>query len=199
MSTVEVKGAVQLRRSLRKYAPDLAKSLKKEITSYLKPVVSKSRSYIPSTSPLSGWSKPLSSTKINYRPFPKFNYIEGKRGIGYTTVPPKPNKAGFTYLAQIYNASATGAIYETAGRLNPWGSPKSKSSNKYAGRQFIQALPAITRPSRASDNPSKDNRKMSGRVIFRAWSETNGQVTPKVINALIKAKNLFDARKNKVA
>lgn len=199
MPTVEVKGAVQLRKALRKYAPDLSRELKKEIGSYLKPVVQKSRSYIPSVSPLSGWSKPIKSQNLSYRPFPKFNSFEAKRGIGYTTVPPKPNKSGFTYLAQIYNQSATGTIFETAGRRNPWGSPKSKSNNPYAGRQFIAALPPLTKPTRESDNPAKDKIKMTGRAIFRAWAETNGQITPKVIKAMVNTKAKFDARKIRAA
>ena len=199
MPTVEVKGALQLKKTLRKYAPDLSKALNKELRSYLKPVVDKSRNYIPTAAPLSGWGKPLKLEVRTFRPFPKFNYSEARRGINYTTVSPKPNRKGFTYLAQIYNASATGAIYETAGRRNPWGSPKSKSRNPYAGRQFIQSMPPITRPTRPSDNPSRDTIKMSGRAIFRAWAETNGQVTPKVINALISAKNSFDSRKIKAA
>jgi hypothetical protein len=36
---------------------------------------------------------------------------------------------------------------------------------------------------------------MTGRAIFRAWAETNGQVTPKVIKAMENAKVKFNTKK----
>ena len=35
----EIKGAINLRKALRKFTPDLAKETQKEIASFLKPVV----------------------------------------------------------------------------------------------------------------------------------------------------------------
>ena len=193
---VEVVGAVQLREALKRYAPDLSKELQKEIGGYLKPVVNKARNYVPDQAPLSGWG--LGKTEaylVGYRPFPKFYAPRMKRGIGYTTTPSRPNKSGFTYLARIYNRSAAGAVYETAGRLHPWGSPKSKSLNPNAGRQFIQAMPKITKGYRSPKADGKPAYKMDGRLIYRAWAETNNQVTPKVLAAMVSAKNKFEAFK----
>jgi hypothetical protein len=97
---VEVKGARELRKSLRKYQPDLAKELNKEMASYLSPVVRQARSYLPSQAPLSNWGKPVSSSEtINYRPFPRYNGLKARRGVAYTTSPSKPNRKGFSYLA----------------------------------------------------------------------------------------------------
>lgn len=193
---VEVVGGVQLKKALNKYEPDLAKEMRKEIGSYLKPVVNTARSYVPSVAPLSGWG--LGTTAkydVKYRPFPKFYAPRMKRGIGYSTGNTRKNKSGFVYLARIYNKSAAGAIYETAGRLNPFGSPRSRSLNPNAGRQFIQAMPAITKGHRSPRADGKPAYKMDGRLIYRAWAETNGQVTPKVIAAMVKAKNSFNQRK----
>ena len=192
---VEVVGAVQLREALKRYAPDLSKELQKEIGGYLKPVVNKARNYVPDQAPLSGWG--LGKTEaylVGYRPFPKFYAPRMKRGIGYTTTPSRPNKSGFTYLARIYNQSAAGAVYETAGRLKV-SNRKSKSLNPNARQQFIRALPVLTKGYSSPKASGKPSYKMDGRLIFRAWAETNNQVTPKVLAAMVSAKNKFEAFK----
>jgi len=53
----EVVGAVELRKALNQYAPDLAKELTKELGNILKPIVNEARSYVPIASPMSGWAK----------------------------------------------------------------------------------------------------------------------------------------------
>jgi hypothetical protein len=202
---VEVKGAREMRTALRKYQPDLAKELNKEMASYLSPVARQARSYLPLSAPLSNWGKATSSADtINYRAFPKYNALKARRGIGYTTSPSKPNRSGFSYLAQIFNSEASGAIYETAGRKNPNGQPWSRTSsskkfshslNPDAGRQFIESMPQLYRVPQSANQSGKPSRKMSGRAIFRAWAETNGQVTPKVIKAMENAKIKFNSKK----
>jgi hypothetical protein len=120
----EVKGVVELLKASKEFAPDLLKQYQTEVGNALSTVVTKARGFIPANAALlSGWSRPISSDAINYRPFPKFDSGEAKRKIGYKTTPSKPNKAGWSYLARIVNASAGGAIYETSGRKNPDGRP----------------------------------------------------------------------------
>ena len=196
-----------MRKALRKYQPDLAKELNKEMASYLSPVAKQARSYLPLTAPLSNWGKGVSSAEtVNYRPFPRYNVLKARRGIGYTTSPSKPNRSGFSYLAQIFNSEASGAIYETAGRKNPNGQPwvggRKTSSKKYshsnnpnAGYQFIHSMPQLYHVPQKANQSGKPSRKMSGRAIFRAWAETNGQVTPKVIKAMENAKIKFNSNK----
>lgn len=162
----EVKGGVELRKALKQFTPDLAKETQKELASILKPITAKARGFIPAASPLSGWAKKGEGS------WGRLQWSSGaaKRGIGYKTTPSKPNKSGFRSLARIVNASATGAIYETAGRLNPNGRVQAKtrevvisdfrkdtgafehryttsagknygrSNNPNAGRQFIEAI-----------------------------------------------------------
>jgi hypothetical protein len=123
----EVKGVVELLKASKEFAPDLLKQYQTEVGNALSTVVTKARGFIPANaSLLSGWSKPLSSDAANYRAFPKFDSGEAKRKIGYKTTPTKANKAGWSYLARIVNASAGGAIYETAGRKNKDGQPNYK-------------------------------------------------------------------------
>jgi hypothetical protein len=202
----EIKGGVELRKALKKFTPDLAKETQKEIGALLKPITAKARGFIPSTSPLSGWGTPAVTGK-----FPRYSAGLAKRGIGYKTTPSKPNKKGFSALARIVNTSAAGAIYETAGRVNPNGREQAKrrtvsipgmnsvyttstgknygkSNNPEAGSLFVQAMnqegqivDAYTRSPGAS---GRSSRKMKGRVIFRAWAEDGGKTNAAVIKAI---------------
>jgi hypothetical protein len=215
----ELKGAIELRKALREFAPDLAKETQKEIAGLLKPITAKARGFIPSNSPLSGWSMP---TKGSWERL-QWSTSEAKRGIGYKTTPSKPNRSGFRSLARIVNSSAAGALYETAGRKNPQGreqapvykvllkghpnfgknirsgsKDQSKSNNPYAGQQFIDALNNTGRIvdayKREEGQAGRASRKMKGRAIFRAWKEDGGKTNAAVIKAIELSAKKLDAR-----
>lgn len=215
---VELKGADNLRKALRKFEPDLAKMTTKEMAAALKPITNKARGYMPSNSQmLSGWTSATSSADTtNYRHFPKYDQTEAKRGVKYSTSPSKPNKRGFVSLARIMNTSAGGAIYETAGRKNPSGQPSqastrgkfsdyidtsnkvNKSLNPNAGKQFINRANSLgslvnARP-RQQGQAGRVTRKMTGRVIFRAFAEDQGRVTAAVVKAIGNSAIEFKAR-----
>jgi len=215
---VELKGADNLRKALRKFEPDLAKMTTKEMAAALKPITNKARGFMPATgSMLSGWTSASSSTEsTNYRHFPKYDQTEAKRGVKYSTSPSKPNKRGFVSLARITNNSAGGAIYETAGRKSPSGQPSqastrgvysdyidtsnkvNKSLNPNAGKQFIDRANSLgklvnARP-RQQGQAGRATRKMTGRVIFRAFAEDQGRVTAAVVKAIGNSAIEFKAR-----
>jgi hypothetical protein len=215
---VELKGADNLRKALRKFEPDLAKATTKQMAAALKPITNKARGFMPATgSMLSGWTSASSSTETtNYRHFPKYDQTEAKRGVKYSTSPSKPNKRGFVSLARIVNTSAGGAIYETAGRKNASGQPSqastrgvfsdyidtsnkvNKSLNPNAGKQFIARANALgnlvnARP-RQQGQAGRSTRKMTGRVIFRAFAEDQGRVTAAVVKAIGNSAIEFKAR-----
>jgi len=205
---VELKGADKLRKALREFEPDLAKKTTKEMAAALKPITNKARGFMPSNgSMLSGWTSASSSEETsNYRHFPKYDQTEAKRGVKYSTRPSKPNKRGFVSLARIVNTSAGGAIYETAGRKSPNGQPSqastrgiysdyidtsnkvNKSLNPNAGKQFIDRANSLgalvnARP-RQQGQAGRTTRKMTGRVIFRAFAEDQGRVTAAIVKAI---------------
>ena len=202
---VELQGAVALRKALKNYAPDLAKETQKEVAGHLRKVVNRARGFVPSSAPLSGWANDVGDW--DYR---AFDSATVKRGISYSTAPSKPNKRGFRSLARIFNASAAGAIYETAGRKNPQGLPAAqrekkfingkfttgwqggrdvnKSANPNAGRQFIDALPPLV-DSQQSNSAGRRSRKTKGRLMFRAWAEDQGKTTAAVVKAIESANN----------
>lgn len=207
---VELQGAVALRKALKNYAPDLAKETQKEVAGHLRKVVNRARGFVPSSAPLSGWANDVGDW--DYR---AFDSATVKRGISYSTAPSKPNKRGFRSLARIFNKSAAGAIYETAGRKNPQGQPPAgrvtgwtggafgkgtigkvretgkninTSANPNAGRQFIDALPPLV-DSRQSNSAGRRTRKTKGRLMFRAWAEDQGKTTAAVVKAIESANN----------
>jgi hypothetical protein len=192
----EVVGAVALKKALNKYAPDLAKELTKELGAVLKPIVNEARSFVPVASPMSGWSE-VSSPRGR---FPKYNAMEIRKGIIYKTSPSKPNRAGFVNNIRIQNKSMIGAIYETAGRKNgqgqDWVGPKaggaskgvSRSNNPYAGNQFISNLGQLYGPARKGDH------RMMGRLIFRAWANTQGRANASVFKAIENTTTKFNRR-----
>ena len=205
---VEIEGAVALRKAMKEYTPELAKETQKEIAGHLRKVTNRARGFVPANSPLSGWSKAVGEWE--YR---AFEAADVRRGIGYSTAPSRPNKSGFRSLATIYNKSAAGAIYETAGRKNPQGQPPAqrvigwsagkhgvgvltqvwesgktinRSANPRAGQQFIGALPPLV-DSQQSNSAGRRTRKTRGRLIFRAWAEDKGQTTAAVVKAIQNA------------
>jgi hypothetical protein len=212
----EVENALELRIALKKFMPDLAKETQDEMANALRPVVVRARGFIPADARLlSGWVKDTASIEsINYRPFPTFSSSEAKRGLGYRVTPSRPNKSGFVSLARIQQSNAAGAIYETAGRLNPNGRPQgpmvqnyrtggmqrssgkqySKSLNPNAGKQFVDNLnstgPLVNaRPMGMKGRPS---RKQTGRAMYRAWAEDNGVANAAVIKAIENSKMQFE-------
>ena len=211
----EVKGAIELRRALKKFTPDLAKETQKELGALLKPITQKARGFIPSNAPLSGWGK----ASVTGR-FPRWETQTARRGIGYKTTPSRPNRQGFRALARIVNASAAGAIYETAGRVNSQGRPQAelkrvvypghanfgkmvrspnkgqgRSTNPNAGKQFIDAINAdgLIVDANNQTGAGRRSHKMRGRAIFRAWKEDGGKTNAAIIKAIEAAKVKFDA------
>ena len=206
---VSVKGGIELRKALKKFTPDLAKDTQKQLGVLLKPITFKARGFIPSSAPLSGWAK--SSGR-----FPEWNTNQAKRGIGYRTTPSKPNRSGFRSLARIVNASAAGAIYETAGRVNANGRQQARtrdvyipstgeryktstdknyghSTNPEAGSIFIQAINQTGEivNARALGSKGRPTRKFKGRAIFRAWKEDGGKTNAAVLKAIEESKVKF--------
>lgn len=169
---VEVKGAIELRKALRKFEPDLAKETTKEISSFLKPVVAKARGFVPSNNDApSGWLKREGAQGRWANRY--YDSALVKRGITYKSTPSKPNRNGFRSLATIFNKSAAGAIYETAGR-------KSGNTGNFTPRLGGQL--------------KGKNQKSQGRVIFRAVQEDEGKATAGIIKAVEKASAKLNAR-----
>ena len=203
---VVISGVEEVIGFLDKFRPLAAKEVRSEVRHAAYPVVSKARGFAPTMPPLSGWGNEVGLWKNR-----AYNSAEVRGGIGFEDSGTKPNRNGFSYTAYVYNRSIAGTIYETAGRKNPNGRPPapsvqhyanagtpqarahyrvrnsskrySQSANPNAGKQFIGALGQIYKVPRAQGQVGRLNRKLNGRLIFRAWAEDQG----KVLGAVAKA------------
>jgi hypothetical protein len=202
---VEVKGLVEFRKQLRQLAPDLAKAMDKDVKRVLQPIVKDARAYLPQEiSGLSNWTKGAKSAKLAKKElelrkgkFPLYNASRARAGVVATAKVSKPNRNGFAGVYMIENKSAVGAIYETAGRKNPWGQewkPKS-SSHKYshsknprAGAHFVRSI--------ATSGQMKGSGMMRGRVIYRAWSENQRYTVASIDGIVQKTMKTFANRIN---
>jgi len=203
MATAQLVGVKELRSALRKFEPDLSKELQTEVANFLKPIVKKARGYIESDFTPSNWRGETKTGK-----WPIYNATLMRRGIGYKTTPTKPNRRGFIYAASMHNKTASGAIYETAGRKNPSGMQKaprgtsrknknySHSNNPQAGNQFITALENASPMAQGNTRPGsgRRGRYMKGRAIFRAWAEDENRTEGAVIKAIESAATKFRLR-----
>jgi hypothetical protein len=173
---VKLQGAVALRKALAVVEPTLAKEVSKEIASFLKPVVTTARGFMPSNEAApSGWLKrPNAGGRWANR---SYDMQEARKGITFKSTPSKPNRNGFSALASIFNKSAAGAIYETAGR-------KSGVTGKFTPKLGGQLV--------------GKGQKMTGRAIFRAFEDDRGKAQDGVVKAIFKAKDKFDSMKDKV-
>jgi hypothetical protein len=164
-----VKGALELRRALRNFTPDLAKETQKEIASFLKPVVKQARGYIPSNEQMpSGW---LVGNQKGRWQRAAFDSLIAKRGIGYKTTPSKVNRYGFKALVSILNKSASGSIYEIAGI-------KSGVTGKFTPR--------------LGGELSGKGSKMTGRAMYRAWAEDQGKAKGAILKAIFTSADKFN-------
>lgn len=215
---VVISGVEEVLGFLDRFRPEVANQVESKVEAASRPVVSKARGFAPSAPPLSGWGKETGVWASR-----SYDGSEVKGGIGFSDEPTQPNRKGFTYTAYIYNKSAAGAIYETAGRKSPNGRPwapsvqhyanagtplakadykvrnsskrYSQSGNPNAGKQFIGAMGPIYKAKRVPGQTGRVGRKQNGRLIFRAWAEDQGKVLGAVAKAYDNVIKDFNAGK----
>ena len=181
---VEVKGVVEARKILRKLAPETLKAYNAQISAPLKDITKSARNNVPGTiENLSRFNYPgyerKSRTGRN-RAFPSFESNVVRRGLTYSLAKSKSNRTGWSSLVSLLNKSAAGAIIETAGRQNRYGSSQSKSNNPGAGRDFIANL------NNGIGNLEQTGRtaKTAGRLMGRNLVEDQGKAKATVLKVL---------------
>jgi hypothetical protein len=178
---------------MRKFDPDLLKEMNKEIRAVMVPLRDKARGYAPSPQPdnLYGWAEGSVGKKITARNsafrqfntegrlrlFPLYDHATVVAGIKYSQSPSRRNRSGFRSLYFIYNASAAGGIYETAGRATEPSQKGYRSNNPDAGKHFVSRMGPLY----------GDKQKERGRMIFRAAYEDRGKAQDAVILAISTA------------
>jgi hypothetical protein len=220
---VNVVGVEELTKGLNYISEDIKDRINIAIKPAMLGIRDKARSFVPSNSDiLSGWIKG-GTPAANYRPFPKFDSAMVKGGIGYKEGSNKTSKNGFAVSNYVYNVTPGGAIYETAGRLNPEGrapfmrvsagelggvegyegSIKGKrarstrtysSNNPFAGYQFVSALEPVTQGQVANKYQRGGGRKTKGRLIYKAWAQDSHKIYEAIIKAVDNSVDDFNHR-----
>jgi hypothetical protein len=201
-----VNGVTDLKKALRKYAPDLYKEMNAEIKVALKEVITDARAKVPGSAPgnLYNWNdkgaEPISRTSRD-RAFPTYNSGLIRRGLTYSLGRQRRNRQGFSGLYSLFNKSAAGMIIETAGRVNPYGRKQlgnkrsgdtakfGSSNNPDAGRIFVGAMNDIG----GLKQYDKFDRGR-GRLLYAAYAENNGKALDATFKAIDKASRLFRQR-----
>lgn len=205
---IEVVGVKDVLNGLETIDDNMRIKIRQAIDPLMRGVALKAKGFVKNNGGvLSGWVKPLSSD-ISYKPFPKYNADEARRGIGYNPGYSKVQKNGFQVSNYVYNNSRPGSIYETAGRLHPQGrapfefrtsggeggtysktSAKSrryleyKSNNPFASAQFIDALEPVTVQPKIK-GARGGGRKTKGRLVYKAWAQDSGKVYEAILQAI---------------
>jgi hypothetical protein len=207
----KVVGVEDVLKGLSFFDDDMYDRIKTVLGPLMRDVESTAKSYVPGNSEmLSGWSKPISSD-IKYRPFPKYDSVMVRGGIGYKEGQNQKFKNGFQVENYVYNVSAAGRIYETAGRVNPQGrapftsinegggvvayekeqtrktrsrSTRSyNSNNPFAGYQFVTSLETLTSQPKLPGMRS-GTRKTKGRLIYKAWAKKSPAIYQEIVNTI---------------
>jgi len=183
---VNVTGVKELIAAMDAVDKNLNKEMQTEIKAAMIPIRDKAKSYMPANDRvLSGWNKINVTAQQKYRAFPFYDQTVASNGIYYSKGSSRANKNGFSMINFIANRSASGAIFETAGRKHPDGDPASESLNPKAGIHFIQSAQNLS--------PLKGSGMERGRAIYRAWYEDQGKVYGAVLDAITTVANKFNA------
>lgn len=185
---VNVTGVKALQKDLKDLDPQLNKEFTKQIAAVMIPVRDKARGYMPSNGEmLSGWTRINVTKEQKYRAFPFYDQALAQSGTVYSSGKTKKNEYGFSNAFYVKNKTAAGTIYEMAGRVNPGGSPRSKSINPEAGIHFIASM--------GGQGNLKGAGKQKGRALYKAWAEDNGKVIPAVITAINTVVAKFNSKR----
>ena len=206
---VVVSGVPELKKALKKYAPDLRKQMDNEIRVALKEVTDAAKAKIPGQAPgnLFNWNDKgteVTSRTSKAREFPKYDSQLIRRGITYKMGSTRFNRAGFSGLYSLFNKDAAGSIIELAGRVHPQGRIQKanrqygqsyknvgQSNNPNAGRIFVGAMNGI--------GPLKQYDKFQrgrGRVLYAAYADNQGKALDATMKAIEKASKLLNYRVN---
>jgi len=127
-------GIKETMTALEAFDKDAKKAFEKVINEELGRAKDKARALMPDKPPMSKW---LTTPPVNPRAttrggagWPAWDYQAIRKGIGVTKAQGKVRRDYTTSAGSIKNAYSSGAIFETAGRLN-----KAHSSS---GEQFIE-------------------------------------------------------------
>jgi hypothetical protein len=186
---VVIEGVVELKKALRKLAPDIKQEMDKNVREALKPIIRDARSKVDGRAPgsLINWNDPGYERKSRTGrkdAFPSYNQTIIRRGLTYSIANSRVDNSGFTSLFTLFNKSRAGAIIETAGRV---GTPnaRSQSNNPEAGATFIGSMNGI---GGLVDYAGR-GRNSTGRLLYAAYKRNQGRALNATLRSVEEAKS----------
>ena len=185
---INITGVESTLKAMRKFDRDVTKQMNAEIKTVMVGIRDKARADVPDGYPgyLYGWKKggkvqtqAVFNTTGRVRKFPLYDTAEIQAGIVYRQGKSLQNKQGYRSQYYVRNNTPAGAIYETAGRVQP--GMQGRSNNPMAGQLFIGAM-----------GPLYGKDKERGRLIFKAWEQDQGKAVLAVGKAIDKAIAIFN-------
>lgn len=195
---MSIQGVNSTITALERFAPDLKKSLDKDIKGVLSKIVNDAQGYImPQGVHPSGWARenknagligPLAQGKSRGG-FINFDVSKAKAGIKPVSPRSQNTSSGFRNAYGVIQRDKAGAIFETAGRGSKASRDRtraSRSTNPTASQDFIEAiekyygvLPTAKGlgqdKGRALIRAVDDNKKNAQRAIFAAIKDAENK------------------------
>ena len=187
---ISIQGLSSTISAIERFAPDLKKSLDREVKGILSVIVNSARAEIPNDIHPSGWARiNKNSSLVGPLPqgesrglFVRYDAAKAKAGIKSLSPTSKSNMTGFRNSYGVVQRDKAGAIFETAGRGSKASRARtraSRSTNPTASQDFIGViesqygrLPTAKGlgqdKGRALIKAVDDNKKNAQRAIFEA-------------------------------
>ena len=148
-----LKGYADLKKQMKKFAPDLKRAMDKEIRAYLKPVITDAKSMVPNVA-LSGWRQGSGRGKDNTAgKLPNWDQGAISKGIVIRQGQKKKRRPGEAVVSswELRNTDGAGSAFEGMGR---------KGGRTDSGRRMIAAMTLYH-----GEEP---------RLLWRAWGNAGG-------------------------
>ena len=148
-----LKGYADLKKQMKKFAPELKREMDREIRAYLKPVITDAKLMVPNVA-LSGWRQGSGRGKDNQAgKLPNWDQGAVSKGIVVRQGQAKRRKPGEAVVSawQLRNTDGAGSAFEGMGR---------KGGRTDSGRRMIAAMSLYY-----GKEP---------RLLWRAWGNAGG-------------------------
>lgn len=148
-----LKGYADLKKQMKKFAPDLRREMDREIRTYLKPVITGAKSMVPDA-PLSGWRLGGGRGKDNAAgKLPNWDPGAVKKGLVIRQGQHVRRRPGEAVVSawELRNADGAGSAFEGMGR---------KGGRSDSGRRMIAAMTMY--------------HGKQPRLLWRAWGDAGG-------------------------
>lgn len=179
---VTVTGLEQLKKELMSVAPDLKNELLKGFRTKANEVAGLAKGRIPPFQPMSGWrTKPAAKGRTRGGAgWPAWDPSRAQSGIIVRAGVRDTSGRGYSFGYRVVNASASGVIFELAGRRA--GGKQGLSNNPNAGKQFIDNLNA--------------GHGRAGRAIWQAYDALAATIQADTFSTLESVTAEYERRLN---